>query len=345
MQPSFLRPDAFYTNRVVAKAIESVFEARMAMRRVAIRLARDFWVRPSEAIIRVWCRDYGQSLDFQQDYQAWVVESFSGVLCVDEVYQGRLALLLAVDPRAPDGDRLVGYQLISGAVDAQDVDAFLGGLAELGVEPDEVVTDGSALYPASIARVWPRAAHQLCLFHETRRVVKAVDEVRQAVATLLPRAPKQKVVDLRGRVEKPPLNKAGVDAPGARYVAREAGIAQVHALHRAGASLSAIARQTGFSRKTVRRWLREAIPSELGQQALADGALAGPDAPLAQQQPPMPWASWEELARGRSELKGCRYLLMRRPDHLDAGQHERLAALLASPAGADLKVARSFLTN
>ena len=34
-----------------------------------------------------------------------VVNEFSEILCVDEVYQDRLALLLAVDPTAPDGDR------------------------------------------------------------------------------------------------------------------------------------------------------------------------------------------------------------------------------------------------
>ncbi|MDQ2997096.1 MAG: hypothetical protein M3R61_08585, partial [Chloroflexota bacterium] len=46
------------------------------------------------------------------------LQAFSGVLCVDEVYQGQLAFLFAVDPVAPDGDRLIGYQLIHGDVDA-----------------------------------------------------------------------------------------------------------------------------------------------------------------------------------------------------------------------------------
>ena len=45
----------------------------------------------------------------------WVVANFSGILCVEEVYQGELALLLAVDPLAPDGDRLVGYTLLTNA--------------------------------------------------------------------------------------------------------------------------------------------------------------------------------------------------------------------------------------
>src|SRR5687767_4777005 len=54
----------------------------MAIRRVARRLARDFWVRPSEKMVRRWCRAFAAGLDFVGDYQPWVVESFSGVLWV-----------------------------------------------------------------------------------------------------------------------------------------------------------------------------------------------------------------------------------------------------------------------
>src|SRR5215213_6650544 len=65
--------------------------------------------------------------------------------CVDEVYQGRLAFLFAVDPAAPDGDRLVGYQLVQGDVDAAQVEQFLHQLRDAGIHPDQVITDGSAL--------------------------------------------------------------------------------------------------------------------------------------------------------------------------------------------------------
>src|SRR5215210_8372906 len=104
-------------------------------------------------------------------------------------YQDKLALLLAVDPRAPEGDRLIGYQLVHGTVDQAEVKAFLSRLQVAGVEPAEVVTDGSLLYPSVVAQVWPEAAHQLCLFHATRPVTKAVQEVYQAVRATVPRPP------------------------------------------------------------------------------------------------------------------------------------------------------------
>ena len=143
-QPSFLRPGAMYTNRVVAKAVQAVYQDQMAFRRVTARLARDFWVKPSEKTVRDWCRSYSQTLTFETDYQPWVVREFSGILCVDEVYQGKLALLLAVDPAAPTRDRLVGYRLVTETVEANTVETFLSQLKQVGIEPAEVITDGSS---------------------------------------------------------------------------------------------------------------------------------------------------------------------------------------------------------
>ena len=178
-QPPFVRPRAIYTLRVVRKAVEAVHRDGLAMRCVPDRLARDFWVKPDEKMVRLWCRTFATQIDFAGDYQPWVVANFSGILCVDEVYQGDLALLLAVDPAAPDGDRLVGYTLLpkTSEVDQSMVKAFLERLRDAGVSPDEVITDDSRLYPSVLAEVWPTARHQLCLFHATRRVVRAVGEL------------------------------------------------------------------------------------------------------------------------------------------------------------------------
>jgi hypothetical protein len=120
-------------------------------------------VKPSEAMIRKWCSRYADGVDFEGDYQKWVVEEFSGVLCVDEVYQDKLALLLAVDPAAPDGDRLVGYQLlVHGRVERKDIEKFLLRLRQIGVDPEEVITDGSPLYPGALKEVWPAAPSCVC---------------------------------------------------------------------------------------------------------------------------------------------------------------------------------------
>jgi transposase-like protein len=263
-QPPFLQRGAIYANRVIDKDVQSVYEDRMAMRQVPIRMARDFWVRPSEGSIRRWCRAYGKSFDFATDYQPWVVNEFSGILCVDEVYQDRLALLLAVDPAAPDGDRLVGYQLIHGNVDATDVERFLANLRQVGIDPDQVITDGSSLYPTVLAKVWPDAAHQLCLFHETRHVTKAVMKAINAIRKSLPQPPPTSATRGGGPLRsRPPVDDPADPASQRWYwrqARRHAEISHVHELAQQGLSQRAIARQTGCNRKTIRRWLQEPIP-------------------------------------------------------------------------------------
>lgn len=74
VQPPFLRRDATSTNRVVAKVAASVYHDGMALRRVAHRLVRDFWVQPSERMIRQWCHEYAAPLTLDgEDRQPVVV--------------------------------------------------------------------------------------------------------------------------------------------------------------------------------------------------------------------------------------------------------------------------------
>lgn len=408
VQPPFLRPDAIYANRVVSTAVQSVYQDGMAIRRVSQRLARDFWVQPSEKMVRCWCRAYQASLDFETDYQPWVVSEFSGILCVDEVYQDKLALLLAVDPAAPDGDRLVGYQLVTGSVEGSEMEVFLTRLQAVGIEPDEVITDGSSLYPGVLAKIWPQAAHQLCLFHETRRVTAGVMKLINGVRRNLPSAPPS--TDMRGIRPHGPV--APAEAPNAvavqrwqqRRATRDRQIGLVHYLAEQGLSQRAIGRRTGLSRPTVKKWLKLARPDISLEQILAvpDQAVVEIPSPavvkrtkirqaheLAQEKlsyseigrrvgahrvtikkwlqepvppteepvvlsvpvrpelpvPPDPWNSWEQVKEIREALQEHRFLLLRRPDHLNAEEQRQVETLLASPVGPELQVGRSFLVD
>ncbi len=351
VQPPFLRKNAVYTERVVSKAVYSVYQDGMAFRRVGRRLARDFWVEPSEAMIRRWCSRYADGVDFEGDYQKWVVEEFSGVLCVDEVYQDRLALLLAVDPAAPDGDRLVGYQLVHGRVERKDAEEFLSRLRKAGVDPEEVITDGSPLYPGALKEVWPAAAHQLCLFHETRLVT---GEIYKAMAALRKKSvpkppPVSQPMSLKGSPRKHPLPE--------KLAAHRAAIARVFALHDQGVSIRGIRRQTGHSRNTIKRWLRGEIPKAvvgtelpsewilteiLGEDDESEGDHASRPAATTPEVP-SPWNSWEEVRKVRNLLWDCRYVVLGRPDHLTPEDREKLDSLFESPVGEQVRLARSFL--
>jgi hypothetical protein len=346
-QPRFLRPNAIYSNRVVQKAVEAVFHDGLALRRVAARLARDFWVRPSEKMIRLWCATYATTFDFDGDYLPWVVETFSGVLCVDEVYQDKLALLLAVDPAAPEGDRLVGYQLVEGTVDQATVSTFLSHLKAAGIEPEQVITDGAALYPPLLAQLWPTAAHQLCLFHETRRVTTAVADVVKAVRKTIPTPPPATRLQLGGRRRTIAPAVETTDTASERWrwrtTCREAALAHVHTLGEQGVSHRAIARATGLNRRTVTAWLKQEKPAT--DPATLNSVRPAPAPPAETEAPPAPWTSWDQVRTLRTDLKKGRGLLLRRPDHLDQAQQAQLQVLLDSPLGADLQLARGFLTD
>jgi len=187
------------------------------MRKVPDRLARDFWVRPSEKMIRLWCRSFADELDFATDYQPWGVANFSGALGVDGVYQYELALLLAVDPASIVGDRLVGYSLVSEGVDHEKIRTFLLQRRAAGIAPAEVITDDSRMYPTVLAEIWPSAAHQLCLFHATRNVVKAVNEVVKKVRRTIPVPPPATPVSLKGSLRHRPPRPDEHDADAERY--------------------------------------------------------------------------------------------------------------------------------
>src|SRR5262249_12218395 len=133
------------------------------------------------------------------------------------------------------------------------------------------------------------AAHQLCLFHETRRVTTAVDEVVRAVRAAVPLPPPATRRRLGGRRRKAPVAAEATDAATQRWRGRGGapgagagpgrgaappgggGIARVDELRRGGWSLRAIARGTGFNRRTVTAWLRREVP-----QALPSNRRTGP---------------------------------------------------------------------
>jgi hypothetical protein len=348
-QPPFLRPDAIYTNRVVAKAVEAVYRDGLAFRRVAARLARDFWVQPSEAMIRRWCRAYAARWDFERDYLPWVVETFSGVLCVDEVYQGQLALLLAVDPAGADGDRLVGYQLVQGTVDQGVMDGFLRRLRAAGINPVQVITDGAAIYPSLLGEVWPTAAQQLCLFHESRRITLAVSDVLKVVRGRLPTPPPATRATLGGRPRLVTPAAEATDHSTTRWrwreASRAAALARVHELRRRGVSVREIAQQTGLNRRTVTKWLRFETPPETPPELVATQVTLPSRMLFVESPAPTPWTSWQEVRQVREQLKRGRWLLLRRPDHLSAEEQTQLQTLLDSPSGTELRVARAFVVD
>jgi hypothetical protein len=196
---------AHYDGKVRQAVIDRLIEDGMSVQRLLIALKRDFLLDLSEGFVYDCLHREVARLDMAE-YRHWALEQFSGTLCVDELHLGRYTLLLATDPI---GDFPVAFAL----VDANDQDhmwRFLNNLKTWGFSPEVVITDGSPLYPAVLAELWPHTRHQLCIFHVmqdiTDHVLDAVKRMRREMARRGKRGRRRK----RGRPKKGRKKKPGL---------------------------------------------------------------------------------------------------------------------------------------
>jgi hypothetical protein len=158
--PVGVPPKADYDDRVRQAVLDRILEDGLNVARTRQAMKRDFLVKVSEGFVYDCLRWKVAQLDLAAHRQR-VKEKFKGTLCVDELHLGRYTLLLATDPIA---DLPVAFALV-GRNDQAHMRRFLQNLKNGGLHPGVVVTDGSTLYPAVLAEVWPEARHQLCVFH------------------------------------------------------------------------------------------------------------------------------------------------------------------------------------
>src|ERR1700728_1219922 len=171
---------ADYDDRVRQAVLDRLLEDGLNVERTRQALQRDFFLKLSEGFVYDCLRWQIGQLDLAKHRQL-VRERFSGTLCVDELHLGRFTLLLATDPLA---DLPVAFALVS-RNDQEHLRRFLNNLKNWGLAPQIVVSDGSALYPAVLAEVWPSARHQLCIFHILKDmnalILKAVRRLARAL--------------------------------------------------------------------------------------------------------------------------------------------------------------------
>jgi Transposase len=173
--PDGVLPRALYDNRVRDLVLERIIEDGMSVERALQSLRREFLLDLSTGFVYDALRDRAAQLDLAE-HRRMVLEQFSGTLCVDELHLGRFTLLLATDPIR---DLPVAFGLV-GANDHDHMRRFLQNLKNWGLRPRTVITDGSNLYPALLAELWPGADHQLCAFHILKQINELIlDAVRR----------------------------------------------------------------------------------------------------------------------------------------------------------------------
>jgi hypothetical protein len=122
----------------------------------------------------------------------WALETFSGSVAADELYEGPSCVLSAVDNR--QSKRML-YEVLDHDPNPDAIAAFLGrvktALDERTLTLKGITTDGSALYPEPIRTVFGKVPHQLCPFHVikelTQGVLKAVAKARERLTKSKPK--------------------------------------------------------------------------------------------------------------------------------------------------------------
>jgi len=168
---------------------------------VAVRMSRDFHITPHSTTILRWFRvgtpapEKGDRSGEWTEINTEVVKRFSGVLVLDELYDKSYALVTATDPTQ---DQPLCYFLTSNGVTKKEIRRLLHRLRTVGIDPSTIITDDSALYPEALREVFPKAWHQLCLFHYTRKITEAVLTGLRSYRKTLPRSRHRR----RGRPSK-----------------------------------------------------------------------------------------------------------------------------------------------
>jgi len=104
-----------------------------------------------------------------------VLADFSGYIAADELYDGPFCVLSIVDNRT---FRRITYDVLDHDPTHGDIERFFRTfqtlLKQRGLVLRGITTDGSALYPEPISRVFGTVPHQLCEFHVLKELTKAV---------------------------------------------------------------------------------------------------------------------------------------------------------------------------
>jgi transposase-like protein len=192
--PEGVLPRALYDNKVRDLVLDRILKDGMSVERTLESLGREYLLGLSTGFVYDVLHDHARQLDMS-GHRRKVLEHFRGTLCVDELHLGRFTLLLATDPLA---DVPVAFALVD-KNDQSHMRRFFLNLRNWGVNPEVVVTDGSNLYPAVLAELWPDADHQLCVFHVIKDINKLILDAVRRMRTALGRRGKAGRKKKRGR--------------------------------------------------------------------------------------------------------------------------------------------------
>lgn len=186
----FAVPHARYTDHARGVCVSSVARDGMPFSRVPDRVGEDFHLYPSKSTVWAWHGQKTEGIDLSREYDPWVKAIFSGVLGIDEVYDGPFCLIFSTDPL---NDVVIAYTLEekpSGkrrpGMNQAWLDRHLEKLAQMGIKPEQVLRDGAPVYDHGLPEDWDQAR---CNFHILQDITKDVLQAVNAYRKTLPDPP------------------------------------------------------------------------------------------------------------------------------------------------------------
>jgi hypothetical protein len=158
-------------------AVRVVVEDGLPYRTASWHLWRDHRVFVPCATIQNWVEAGGKKAEAQMEsaFLEWAFADFSGYVAVDELDEGPLCVLSAVDNRR---DKRMLYEVLDHNPTYADIRGFLGrvktALEARDLRLEGITTDGSPLSPVPLSEVFGDVPHHICEFHGLAEVVKAV---------------------------------------------------------------------------------------------------------------------------------------------------------------------------
>jgi hypothetical protein len=195
LQTGLAEKGKHYSKRALEKGFVAIRDDKNTFTALPNRLARDFHIEPSKSTCHRWFHEKAASIDFEKEYEPQAVQSFSGALAIDEVYDGEFCLFFATDPlnRKP-----VSFHLCQSG-GAKELEVFLLHLRAIGITPEVLIVDGSNLYYSVPKKVWPNVKIQLCIFHVIRNCQDDLLDGIRAYHRSLPKG-----ASWRGNFDPPP---------------------------------------------------------------------------------------------------------------------------------------------
>jgi transposase len=181
-----------HTSRRLQQSATAVYrQGRAPLRAVAAEFQTQWHTRTGKSSVLRW-----HQATVAQDYPRPERLPFSGVLCIDEVYDRvngqKRPVFTGVDPLAG-----ITIRIPVERADAEHLAAAMRQVRALGAQPRVIVSDLWAAYPEALAAVWPRAQRQLGWFHVMQWVTRKLAQLLKHYGQTLPEADRKELTRLR----------------------------------------------------------------------------------------------------------------------------------------------------